>query len=95
MIIASSQGGVNIEDIAATNPEAITYTPIDIRCGLSCEQADAIACSLGVADPQVVSDIVCNLYELFVEKDGLLLEINPLVQDICGQCEYNLCLPDS
>ena len=91
MVIASSEGGVNIEDIAESNPEAISYTPVDIRKGLTCEQADAIACSLGVAEPKVVADIVCNLYELFVEKDALLLEINPLVQDLCGQCEFFRC----
>ncbi|OXU26169.1 hypothetical protein TSAR_009927 [Trichomalopsis sarcophagae] len=85
VIIASSEGGVNIEDIAATNPEAISYTPVDIRKGLTCEQADAIARRFGVGDPRVLSEIVCNLYELFIEKDALLLEINPLVQDICGQ----------
>ncbi|XP_058802822.1 uncharacterized protein LOC131670862 [Phymastichus coffea] len=85
VIIASSEGGVNIEDIAATKPEAISYTPVDVRKGLSCEQADAISCGLGVEDPTVVSTIVCNLYELFIQKDALLLEINPLVQDLCGQ----------
>lgn len=38
MIIASSQGGVNIEDVAAESPEAITYEPIDIMKGMSDEQ---------------------------------------------------------
>lgn len=38
MIIASSQGGVNIEDVAAENPEAITYEPIDIIKGMTDEQ---------------------------------------------------------
>lgn len=88
VIIASREGGVNIEDIAATKPEAISYTPIDVRKGLSCEQADAIACSLGVDDVSTVSTIVCNLYEMAMKKDALLLEINPLVQDLCGQCEF-------
>ena len=92
MVISSRQGGVDIEDVAATNPEAITYTPVDIMQGLTCEQADAIACSLGVDDPEVVSEMVCNLYELFTEKDALLLEINPLVVDICGRCKPPLFL---
>lgn len=38
MIIASSQGGVNIEDVAAENPDAITYEPIDIVKGITDEQ---------------------------------------------------------
>ncbi|XP_023246294.1 succinate--CoA ligase [ADP-forming] subunit beta, mitochondrial [Copidosoma floridanum] len=85
VVISSKEGGVNIEEIAATNPGAISYTPIDIGKGLSAEQADAIACSFGIPDPAAISEIVCNLYELFVEKDATLLEINPLVQDLCGQ----------
>lgn len=38
VIIASSQGGVNIEDVAATNPDAITYEPIDIKLGIQDDQ---------------------------------------------------------
>lgn len=88
VVIASSQGGVNIEEVAAINPQAIMYEPVDVFCGLRREQADRVACRLGVADPVVVGDIIMNLYALFVEKDAILLEINPLVQDICGQCGY-------
>ncbi|XP_053975375.1 succinate--CoA ligase [ADP-forming] subunit beta, mitochondrial-like [Hylaeus volcanicus] len=87
VIIVSKQGGVNIEDIAATNPEAITYIPIDIMKGLTTEQADLIADKLGVKgeDKDIVSTIACNLYELFIEKDALLLEINPFALDLCGE----------
>lgn len=42
MIIASSQGGVNIEDVAATNPDAITYEPIDIMKGITDEQVKRV-----------------------------------------------------
>lgn len=42
MIIASSQGGVNIEDVAAENPDAITYEPIDIVKGITPEQVDRV-----------------------------------------------------
>lgn len=86
VVIASSQGGVNIEEVAETNPEAITYLPIDVRNGLSCEDATKIACSLKVPDVEQVRDIVMNLYDLFVQKEALLLEINPLVIDICENC---------
>lgn len=43
MIIASSQGGVNIEDVARDNPDAILYEPIDIVTGITKEQALAVA----------------------------------------------------
>lgn len=42
VIIASSQGGVNIEDVAAENPEAITYEPIDIVTGITDEQISRV-----------------------------------------------------
>lgn len=42
MIIASSQGGVNIEDVAAENPDAITYEPIDIAKGITDEQVKGV-----------------------------------------------------
>ncbi|XP_032678173.1 succinate--CoA ligase [ADP-forming] subunit beta, mitochondrial-like isoform X2 [Odontomachus brunneus] len=87
VLILSKQGGVNIEDVAATNPEAISYIPIDVKKGLTAEQADSVGDKLGLTEQnkEIASIIACNLYELFVEKDALLLEINPLAEDICGE----------
>lgn len=48
MIIASSQGGVNIEDVAAENPDAITYEPIDIVKGITPEQVDRVIAKVGL-----------------------------------------------
>ncbi|KAG5312009.1 SUCB1 ligase, partial [Acromyrmex insinuator] len=48
VIIASSQGGVNIEEVAATNPSAIMYEPIDINKGITKEQAERIVVKLGL-----------------------------------------------
>lgn len=88
VVIVSKQGGVNIEDIAATNPEAISYTPVNIMKGLSLEQINQIVDNLGIEgeERKITSLIICNLYELFIEKDALLLEINPFALDICGEC---------
>lgn len=88
VMIVSKQGGVNIEDIAATNPEAIVYMPIDVSKGLTSAQANYIADKLGLTghSKEIVSLVASNLYELFVEKDALLLEINPFAEDICGEC---------
>ncbi|XP_043528848.1 succinate--CoA ligase [ADP-forming] subunit beta, mitochondrial-like, partial [Frieseomelitta varia] len=87
VIIVSKQGGINIEDIAATNPEAISYTPINIMKGLTLEQLNKIVDDLGIQEEgrKITSSIICNLYELFIEKDALLLEINPFALDICGE----------
>lgn len=89
MLIVSKQGGVNIEEIAAANPEAITYIPIDISKGLTSAQADSVGEKLGLAgqNKEIASIVACNLYELFIEKDALLVEINPFAEDICGQCK--------
>lgn len=44
MLIGSSQGGVNIEDVAAENPDAIVKEPIDIMEGIKMEQAIKVQC---------------------------------------------------
>ncbi|KYM81757.1 Succinyl-CoA ligase [ADP-forming] subunit beta, mitochondrial [Atta colombica] len=87
VIIVSKQGGVNIEDVAATNPEAVIYVPIDVKKGLTPEQANSVADKLGLVgnSKEIASIVASNLYDLFVEKDALLLEINPFAEDICGQ----------
>ena len=88
VIIASSQGGVNIEEVAATNPQAIMYEPIDCNKGITKEQADKIAVKLGLENVKdYISEMILNMYAFFVKKDALLLEINPLAEDINGKCK--------
>ncbi|KAF7415230.1 hypothetical protein HZH68_003719 [Vespula germanica] len=85
VIIASSQGGVNIEEVAATNPSAIMYEPIDINKGITKEQAERIITKLGLENVKdYISKIIMNLYQMFLKKDALLLEVNPLAEDING-----------
>lgn len=64
------------------------YTPINIMKGLTLEQLNKIVDDLGIQGEgrKITSLIICNLYELFIEKDALLLEINPFALDICGEC---------
>lgn len=83
VLIASSEGGVNIEEVAAENPEAIVYEPIDINKGLSKEQALKIARAVGLDDHlESTTQMLLNLYDLFVKKDALLVEINPYAEDV-------------
>lgn len=93
VIIASSQGGVNIEEVAATNPSAIMYEPIDIDKGITKEQAERIVSKLGLDNVKdYISNIIINLYQMFLKKDALLLEVNPLAEDINGNCKSEVFL---
>lgn len=84
VLIASSKGGVNIEDVAVHSPEAVIYEPIDITKGITKEFADWILRRVGITDqPGPACRMLCNLYNLFVKKDALLAEINPYVEDAC------------
>lgn len=82
VVIASSQGGVNIEEVAAEDPEAIIYEPIDIVKGLSKEQAVRVAEKVGLGSvSDQISKMLLNMYDMFVKKDALLIEINPYAED--------------
>lgn len=81
ILIASREGGVDIEHVAATNPGAIIKQPIDPLTGLHAYQARDVASRLGFAGRHIAqaADIMQKLARLFVEKDCTLAEINPLV----------------
>lgn len=83
VLVASSQGGMNIEEVAAKDPNAIITTPIDFAKGLSKQEALAIADKLNFSTPQAkekAADIFINLYKIFKEKDATQIEINPLAE---------------
>jgi succinyl-CoA synthetase beta subunit len=81
VFIGSSEGGVNIEEVAKNSPEKIIYEPIDPLCGAQGFQARKIAKVLKLNNEQTkqFTPMLKNLMKLFVEKDLSLLEINPLV----------------
>ncbi|KPU79409.1 uncharacterized protein Dana_GF17693, isoform B [Drosophila ananassae] len=92
VLIASKEGGVDIEEVAATSPEAILYEPIDIDTGLTSEQAQKIIQKVGLGgegEEQHV-EMLLNLYKLFVNKDALLVEINPYAEDALTGCFFAL-----
>lgn len=87
MIIASSQGGVNIEEVAKENPEAIVTEPIDVKKGIQKSQAEKVVQKLGF-HPDVSAqavEMICKLYNVFIDNDASMLEINPMVEDSSGQ----------
>ncbi len=80
-VLASSEGGMEIEKIAADSPEKLFIENVDPGIGLRPFQANRIFFSLGL-DPSLsrkMSGIILNLYRLFIDKDCSLAEINPLV----------------
>jgi succinyl-CoA synthetase beta subunit len=82
MIVASSQGGVDIETVAAENPDAIITLPVAIADGLSQEDAVDLAKRMNFA-PQCVekaAETISKLYQIFVERDATQIEINPLAE---------------
>ena len=81
VIIASTEGGVDIERVAQESPESIVRVSIDPILGLRDFQARSIAIALGLAEIGLkqVTAIIGGLYRLFWEKDASLVEINPLV----------------
>jgi succinyl-CoA synthetase beta subunit len=80
-IIASTEGGMDIEEVAASTPEKIQTVHIDPNFGLSGFQVRQIGFGLGLDAGQVkqLDGFLGGLYKLFVEKDASLAEINPLV----------------
>ncbi len=81
VIIASKEGGVEIEKVAEENPEAIIKEYIDPMIGLQSFQARKIAYGLGLQGKQVKNAVkfISGLYRAFIENDASLAEINPLV----------------
>ncbi len=80
-LMASSEGGMDIEEVAAHTPELIHKVFIDPRTGLSDADCDRVATAIGVpvASLEGARAAFRGLYNLFVECDASLAEINPLV----------------
>ncbi len=81
VMMASSEGGVEIEEVARTNPQAIVKVHIDPCLGLTGYQARGLAIGIGLDRPLHRSfiKIAQGLYRAFLHSDASLAEINPLV----------------
>ena len=88
-VMASAAGGMDIEEVAATEPEKIFTFAIDPVMGLQHYQCRALSISLGLDGSQSkqLAKILSGLYRLFVGKDLSLIEINPLVISKDGDLE--------
>lgn len=86
VVMASTEGGVEIEQVAARTPEKILRVAIDPAVGGQPYQGRAMAFALGLAGKQVgqFTDILLNLSRLFHALDCSLVEVNPLVVTAAG-----------
>lgn len=86
MIVASSQGGMDIEGVAAKDPDAIKTFPIPLDLGVTDKLATEIASVLGFSQEAVpeAATTIQKLYKVFMERDCTQVEINPLSEIVDG-----------
>ncbi len=86
MLVASAAGGMEIEEVAAANPDAIIRMGIDPALGLKPFHARRIAVELGLGGDLIgkAAAAILGCYRTFIDTDASMLEINPLVTDKTG-----------
>ena len=82
LCIASVEGGVEIEEVAKTNPEAVRQTPIDAITGVDEAKAREIAADANFPAEltEQAVEMITALWRVFVEEDATLVEVNPLAR---------------
>jgi len=101
VLMASAEGGVEIEEVAARTPEKILKIAIRPRVGLADFQMRRVAGFLGVTEKEQarqLAALVRALYQAFLKKDCSLAEINPLVIDRAGKiiaCDAKMNFDDN
>jgi succinyl-CoA synthetase beta subunit len=81
-MMASTEGGMEIEEVAAATPEKILKVSIDPATGMTSEEARELALGLGLEEGKQVDsgiDFMLTMYKAFIELDASIVEINPLV----------------
>lgn len=81
VLMASAQGGMDIEEVAARDPLAIVREAVDVRSGLHGYQARRLALRLGFDKPLLskAAAVLSGLVRVFLDRDASLVEVNPLV----------------
>lgn len=87
IFIASSEGGMDIEEVADTSPEKIMTISVHPAAGLQKYQCRQIAFALGLQTTQfnALADVMTGMYQLMLEKDASQIEINPLIETDAGE----------
>ncbi|CAB9527437.1 ligase [GDP-forming] subunit beta, mitochondrial [Seminavis robusta] len=85
LIIACSEGGTSIEDLAVSSPEKVIKVPIDVVKGPTDEDINKVVDGLEVTgDKAAAGEQIRALYNLFVDRDCTMVEVNPLAEDTEG-----------
>jgi len=80
LVMFSTLGGMDIEEVAASDAKAIRRAEVDIRRGFDAKAARAMLKGLGLGDKDTqVADVLAKLYKVYRDDDAELIEINPLV----------------
>jgi succinyl-CoA synthetase beta subunit len=81
VVMASSEGGTEIEEVAAKAPEKIHKVAVDPGTGLTAAEAESLARKIGIPDGAIeqATRFLLDLYKVFWETDASLAEINPLI----------------
>ncbi|MFA6029657.1 MAG: ADP-forming succinate--CoA ligase subunit beta [Elusimicrobiota bacterium] len=87
VVIASAEGGMQIEELARSRPDAILKEPVDPSRGLEAFQARRLAFRLGIPSAEVGSfvKLLRALVRVFIDYDASLVEVNPLIVDASGK----------
>jgi succinyl-CoA synthetase beta subunit len=87
LAMASAEGGVDIEEVAATKPEAIVKVPVNPLVGLRSYHVSQLVYGAGFDERarKGAAELLARLYDVFVDADCLLVEVNPLVLTGGGQ----------
>ncbi|WP_324170526.1 ADP-forming succinate--CoA ligase subunit beta [Sulfurimonas sp.] len=88
LIMASTEGGMNIEDVAENTPEKIITVPVDPAIGFQGFHGRELAFGLGITDKGEQKNIITfakKLFKLYMENDAEMIEINPLVKTGTGE----------
>jgi succinyl-CoA synthetase beta subunit len=88
LFMLTREGGVDIEEVAATKPDALARLHVNILEGFQPYQARRLIYGAGIDDAgeqKQILDIVSKLYRCFVESDAMLCEINPLIVTPSGE----------
>ncbi|KAK9819240.1 hypothetical protein WJX81_001505 [Elliptochloris bilobata] len=86
MIIACGEGGTSIEELAEKFPDKIVKVPIDVREGITDEQASQVVEGLGVTtDKNAAMEQIKALYTVFDKSDCTMVEVNPLAETRDGK----------
>lgn len=80
LILFSTEGGMDIEEVAANTPEKLLQLEVDVNCGVTLDDIRKLLLPAKLGDvEQALAEVLCRLYEVFTRYDAELIEINPLV----------------